>query len=141
MLVDLEKWFAIHTLLFMIIVGGISGYWILFDEPPKTHVVSKLEKNIVTVYDNLVITREYCTEDSISKGIIHRRIVNHLVYQMPDTTSRSFPGFGVRKFIVEIPDYFMPGNYTYKASLEIKVNPLKTVTIDFEDLPFEIVKK
>jgi hypothetical protein len=140
----------IYAWIFLFVCFGcmaVVGYW-LFIQP--SNVLSDVKgpafvnngtSNQVTAGQTMVVGRSFCVNNDQIRGVVTRTFTNHVVYQLPDTSSFSMgKGTGCREkqYIVDIPSVLPSGEYEYRVHITYRLNPLKTVTFSLTPIPLQV---
>lgn len=144
----LDKFFALLVLFFCITVTSTVIYW-LYIQPTdilsnlgQNPIVNNGVSNEVRAGGSMNVTRSFCVNITNIVGTVTRSFNNHMVYQLPSTTTLSIPtqkGCMEKTYVVDIPASLPTGDYTYLAHIKYKVNPLKTITYNLAPVPVHVV--
>lgn len=118
------------------------AYWTLFpfrglevkNEPVP------VDRKIVTQGDSLIYYMDFCRYTD-KPAIVTRKFVDGIVFTTDPQAVASPAGCGERGVLVNIPENLPPDTYTLKILVQIKINPLRTLTTEFVTEKFEVVKK
>ena len=115
---------------------GVVGYW-LFIQPAdilsnlqNTVIVNNSTTNIVEAGKIMVLSRTFCINSNKYIGTVSRTFTNHVVYQLPDTSTQTLTrnlGCSDKQYVIEVPSVLPSGKYEYNVYVYYKINPLRTV--------------
>lgn len=121
---------------------AIFGWWSFIDTSPPLRITGPEYAVTLDVKrgGDLVVVRNYCV-DTPAQGVIDRRIVDGVVWQLPlTTTSGSVGCYEDRKVFIDLPEAIPPGLYEYRVSISYKLNPLTTVSVAHESVKFRVIE-
>ncbi len=127
---------------------AVVVYW-LFIQPSvvltninSSAIVNGGISNVVIAGKAMTIDRAFCIENDRVKGYVTRTFTNHLVYQLPDTSTYNFAkgtGCKEKQYVVDVPAVLPSDDYEYRVTIHYKINPLRTVTYNLTPIPIKIV--
>lgn len=142
---------SIYACIFLAVCFGCAtliSYW-LFIQPSEILtnvnepvVINNSMSNIVTAGQPMIVTRSFCVLNDKIKGHVICSFTNHLVYQLPDTSTHDFgKGIGCTKkqYIIDIPVVLPSDNYEYRVTINYEINPIKTVTYTLTPVNIKVV--
>lgn len=140
----------LYAMVFLFIWFGCSalaGYW-LFIQPSNIlsdvtgpAVINSSGSNKVIAGQIMTVDRSFCVNNDQIKGTVTRTFTNHVVYQLPDTstyTTGKGTGCMEKQYIVDIPSVLPSGEYEYRVHITYRLNPLKTVTFALTPIPLHV---
>jgi hypothetical protein len=121
-------------------------YW-LFIQPDQ--IMNKMDTSVTTnspintfeVGKTMLLHRSYCLLTTKYSGKVDRSFTDHIVYQLPSTTTASnATGIGCkeRTYATEVPMGLPSGEYDYQVRITYEINPLKTVIVELPNVHIHI---
>jgi len=128
-----QKIFAIVTVSITAMACAVIIYW-QFIQPSQ--ILSNV-KGEVFVSNNIIaggimrVNRSFCVHNNQYIGEVYRTFSNHMVYQLPNTSTNNIDtnlGCKEKQYIVDIPSVLPSGEYEYRVHISYKINPIKSVS-------------
>lgn len=119
-------------------VLAVYVYWQFIDgmAPPIRVLSSQTDKGVYRQGETMTITRMQCIDRAGMDYVVSRAFVDHIVYQLSNyPTQAPEVGCKMRSIGIEIPPALPPGVYVYKVFATVRLNPIKTIRVDYPDLP------
>lgn len=144
----LHQIYAIVFLVIWFASSALIGYWLFFQPDNilsnvnSSAFVNGNSSNKVIAGETMIVDRSFCINDDKIKGEVTRTFTNHVVYQLPDTSSLSIgKGTGCREkqYVIDVPLALPSGEYEYRVHITYRLNPLRTVTYSLTPIPLQVV--
>ena len=141
----------IYAWVFLLVCFGCAAlisYW-LFIQPSTILtdvngpvVINNSISNTVIAGQSMIVDRSFCILNDRIKGYVTRSFTNHLVYQLPDTSTHNFgkgTGCKEKQYVVDVPSVLPSDNYEYRVVIHYRINPIKTVTYTLTPVHIKVV--
>ena len=141
----------LYAWFFLLVCFGcmsVVTYW-LFIQP--SNVLSNFDGPVIVNGDasnkviagkTMLLDRFFCINDDKIKGTVTRTFTNHVVYNLPDTSTFTIgKGTGCREkqYVVDVPSVLPTGDYDYNVHITYEINPLKSVTFSLTPVSLHIM--
>jgi hypothetical protein len=130
------------TLLITTVFICVVAYWLLY--PYK---LLEIKNNPVPISATTVeggeyisYTLDFCRFTDLP-ATVTRQFIDGVVYTTPTIIVQDTARCGSRETLVRVPPTLLPDTYHMHIIIQIKVNPIRTMTYRFETQPFEITNK
>lgn len=151
---DRLRYFRLFMILFaftgVTFFAGLTLYW--FGEPYGSPVVEFKDGITVLNYDgsggpvvvrpgqSIVLHGSYCKTRDTMSTIIRREFHDELVYQLPKIITNVPKGCDDNlRTVLKIPENLPPDVYSVYFTFVYQINPIKTVTYQFQTNQFTVV--
>jgi hypothetical protein len=140
----LQAIFAYSTLAICTFAACFIFYWQFLQ---STDILANVDQPVtidstVEAGSTMVLRRKICINNNQYIGEVSRSFTNHVIYQLPDTSSsylNSKLGCIEKKYIIDIPSVLPSGDYDYKVVISFKINPIKTVHFNLTTVKLKVV--
>jgi len=119
-------------------------FWLTF--PYKTVEMNSYTNvtNTVKTGDNFIATADFCSWTGLPRTVtaqLRDGIVWTLpVAEVPGKPLSEKPSCNMLNLATHIPETLPPGEYTLFVNTEFKVNPLRTMNLQYHSQPFQVIK-
>jgi hypothetical protein len=145
----LVPWAMVWVLALVVAPSAVVVfYWEFFDNQAPITILDRrpIYAGPIHAGDILKTPRSFCVERKGYRAEIIRKIVDHVVYTLPDSFADQLntPGCPVAyivSYTITIPNEFPPGLYCYQVKNLWFVNPIKKIPVYLPDMIFQVVPK
>lgn len=140
--------FAYTTLAICFLAACLVFYWQfiqpddILDKTNESVIINNSGTNEVIAGKPMTVHRSFCIINNQHSGLVTRTFSNHVIYQLPDTTTltqnRSL-GCYDKKYVVDVPEVLPSGDYDYNVRISYKINPIKTVHYNLTPVKLKVV--
>jgi hypothetical protein len=121
---------------------ALCAYWLLYPYKVlefKNNPAQVLQEN-VEAGQMVTYMSEFCRYTDLP-AIVTRQFIDGVIYTTPSENTTDTIRCGTRTQLVRVPPTLMPDRYHIKVVVQIKVNPIRTMTYEFFTEEFNVTNK